>query len=151
LWQRHRARLMASIGQLDLRWLDNGLAMRDPQALRQLCLLLAVAGFFIASEAWQRRLEQAVVPNFSGLEDSDLITVEAWITPPDYTGLPPVSLDMAAKTDVDGTGAGQPLIVPSGSRLLMQAQGLPTSGMGGPATLVANDEKLPFEALDATT
>ncbi|WP_368412844.1 TIGR02302 family protein [Dongia sp.] len=151
LWQRHRARLMASIGRLDLRWLDNGLARRDPQALRQLCLLLAVAGFFIASDAWQRRLEQAVIPNFSGLEDSDLITVEAWITPPDYTGLPPVSLNMAAKTDSGGAEAGGPLTVPSGSRLLMQAQGLPTSGMGGPATLVANNEKLPFEALDATT
>ncbi len=31
LWQRHRARLMASIGRLDLSWPDNGLAARDPR------------------------------------------------------------------------------------------------------------------------
>jgi uncharacterized protein (TIGR02302 family) len=145
LWQRHRARLMASIGQLDLRFPDSGLTARDPYALRQLALLLAVTAFFSANEAWMRRLDQALVPNFAGIEDSDQITVEAWITPPDYTGLPPISLSLAE------AGDGSVLKVPMGSRLLMQAQGLPTSGMGGPASLVANDEKLPFEALDAST
>lgn len=146
LWQRHRARLMASIGRLDLSWPDTGLAMRDPRALRQLALLLAVASFFIANEAWLRRIDQALLPNFAGIEDIDQVIVEAWITPPDYTGLPPISL---AKDQV--AEDAKPLDVPAGSRLLMQAQGLPTSGVGGPATLLANDAKTPFEALDGTT
>jgi len=146
LWARHRARLMASIGGLDLKWPDNGLVARDRFALRQLALLLAVAAFFSADEAWLRRLDQALLPNFSGVEDTDQITVEAWITPPDYTGLPPVSLSLAQKDEATET-----LKVPMGSRLLVQAQGLPTSGMGGPATLVANDEKLTFDVLDAST
>lgn len=146
LWQRHRARLMASIGRLDIGWPDNGLAARDPRALRQLALLLAVAAFFMANEAWLRRIDQALLPNFAGIEDIDQVTVEAWITPPDYTGLPPISLSKDQITE-----DGKPLDVPSGSRLLMQAQGLPTSGVGGPATLLVNDGKAPFEALDATT
>ncbi|MDY0873516.1 TIGR02302 family protein [Dongia rigui] len=146
LWARHRARLLASIGRLDLKWPDSGLVARDRYALRQLALLLAVAAFFSADEAWLRRLDQALLPNFSGIEDSDQITVEAWITPPDYTGLPPISLSLAQKD-----AAAETLKVPKGSRLLVQAQGLPTSGMGGPATLVANDEKLTFDVLDAST
>jgi uncharacterized protein (TIGR02302 family) len=146
LWARHRARLLASIGRLDLNWPDSGLVVRDRYALRQLTLLLAVAAFFSANEAWLRRLDQALLPNFSGIEDADQITVEAWITPPDYTGLPPISLSLAEKNDPAET-----LKVPMGSRLLVQAQGLPTSGMGGPATLVANDEKLTFDVLDAST
>lgn len=147
LWQRHRARLMQSIGRLDLGWPDNGLSRRDPKALRQLAVLLAVASFFFANEAWLRRIDQALLPNFSGIEDGDLITVEAWITPPDYTGLPPISLN---KDEVAAEDA-KSLRVPTGSRLLMQAQGLPTTGFGGPATLLANDATQPFEALDATT
>lgn len=146
LWARHRARLLASIGRLDLRWPDSGLVARDRYALRQLALLLAVAAFFSANEAWLRRLDQALLPNFSGIEDSDQITVEAWITPPDYTGLPPISLSLAQKG-----AAAETLKVPMGSRLLVQAQGLPTSGLGGPATLAANDEKLTFDVLDAST
>lgn len=150
LWQRHRARLLASIGRLDLSWPDSGFARRDPMALRHLALLLACAAFFMANEAWLRRLDQALVPNFSGIEDSDLVTVEAWITPPDYTSLPPISLSNGSPDD-DVSGEKASLKVPAGSRLLMQAQGLPTSGFGGPAKLVANDDTMPFEALDATT
>lgn len=146
LWARHRARLMASIGRLDLKWPDSGLVARDRYALRQLVLLLAVAAFFSANEAWLRRLDQALLPNFSGIEETDQITVEAWITPPDYTALPPISLSLAQKD-----AATETLKVPMGSRLLVQAQGLPTSGMGGPATLVANDAKLTFDVLDAST
>ncbi|WP_374649986.1 TIGR02302 family protein [Dongia sp.] len=146
LWQRHRKRLMESIGGLDLGLPDSGLAARDPYALRQLALLLAVVAFFGANEAWLRRLDQALIPNFAGIEDGDQITVEAWITPPDYTGLPPISLSLA-----EPRADGDALKVPMGSRLLMQAQGLPTSGMGGPATLMANDDDQPFEALDAST
>lgn len=146
LWQRHRARLLGSIGALDLKLPDSGLTARDPFALRQLALLLAVVAFFSADEAWLPRLDQALLPNFSGVSDTDLVRVEAWITPPDYTGLPPISLNSAAAPADAGA-----IRVPRGSRLLMQAQGLPTSGLGGPASLVANDEAQDFEVLDATT
>jgi uncharacterized protein (TIGR02302 family) len=146
LWRRHRDRLLQSIGRLDLSWPDSGLAARDPYALRQLALLLAIVAFFGANEAWLRRLDQAVLPNFAGIEEGDQITVEAWITPPDYTGQPPISLSL----DTAGED-GDILKVPMGSRLLVQAQGLPTSGLGGPATLTANGTSQDFETLDAAT
>ncbi|MFN4166576.1 MAG: DUF4175 family protein, partial [Ferrovibrio sp.] len=123
LWQRHRQRILASIGRLDLAGPDTGLVRRDPLALRHAALLLALVGLVVAGPSWQRRLDLALVPNFAGVEAADAITIEAWITPPAYTGLPPLSLaaDSAAAD-------GRVLDIPTGSRLLIQAQGLPTDG-----------------------
>lgn len=146
LWQRHRQRLLMAIGRLDLSGPNTDLPRRDPYALRHVALLLALVGLVVAGSSWQRRLDLALVPNFSGAEIGDQITIEAWITPPDYTGLPPISLSF----DPSGEPSA-PIDVPAGSRLLMQAQGLPTSGLTGPATLQANDGETPFDVLDATT
>lgn len=146
LWQRHRQRLLTAIDRLDLGGPDTGLARRDPFALRHAALLLALVGVVVAGGAWQRRLDVALIPNFTGVEVGDTVTIEAWITPPEYTALPPISL--AYDPDAEKT---QPIDVPAGSRLLMQAQDLPTSGLTGPAVLQANAAETPFDVLDATT
>jgi uncharacterized protein (TIGR02302 family) len=149
LWHRHRQRLLAAIGRLDLGGPDTGMARRDPFALRHAALLLALVGIVVAGSAWQRRLDLALLPNFSGIEAGEQITIEAWITPPDYTGLPPISLSYDPnRADADAT---KPLEVPVGSKLLLQAQGLPTDGLTGPATLLANEESIAFDVLDITT
>lgn len=146
LWQRHRQRILASIGRLELAGPDTGLVRRDPLALRHAALLLALVGLVVAGPSWQRRLDLALVPNFAGIEADDAVAIEAWITPPEYTGLPPLSLA------AEGTVAdGRVLDIPMGSRLLIQAQGLPTDGLTGVASLVANDAETPFEALDSVT
>lgn len=149
LWLRHRQRLLAAIGRLDLKGPDTGFARRDPFALRHGALLLALVALMVAGSSWQRRLDLALVPNFSGIEAGDQITIEAWITPPDYTGLPPISLSY--DPSAAGTDKAATLDVPVGSRLLMQAQGLPTDGLTGPATLLANDESVDFDVLDPVT
>lgn len=149
LWQRHRQRLLATIGRLDLGWPDAGLVRRDPLALRQAVLLLALVGLVVAGSSWQRRLDLALVPNFSGIEAGDLVTIEAWITPPDYTALPPISLTF--NQNAGAATAPNTLAVPVGSRLLIQAQGLPSDGLTGPAKLLANETETAFDALDAAT
>lgn len=150
LWQRHRESLLRRIGRLDLGGPDTGLARRDPYALRHAAFLLALVGLVIAGSSWQRRIDLALAPNFSGAEAGEVVTIEAWITPPDYTALPPISLthDQAAG---DRGAEAKPIAVPVGSRLLIQAQGLPTDGLTGAAKLKANGSELDFDSLDATT
>lgn len=149
LWRRHRQRLFASVGRLDLGAPDTGLVRRDPFALRHAALLLALVALVVAGSSWQRRIELALLPNFSGIELGEQIAIEAWITPPEYTGLPPVSLVFdPARTE---GAAERELAIPAGSRLLIQAQGLATDGLSGAATLHANAMDTAFEALDAVT
>lgn len=150
LWQRHRQRLLAAIGRLDLAWPDTGLARRDPLALRHGVLLLAFIGLVLAGDGWFRRIDQALLPDFAGTGAGAEIVIEAWITPPDYTGLPPISLSHGQQSQT-AAASDAPLPVPAGSRLLIQAQGLPTSGLSGPASLQANDTTVAFDVLDAST
>jgi uncharacterized protein (TIGR02302 family) len=144
LWKRYRARLMESIGKLGLGLPRATVAARDPWGLRALVLLVLVIAIFSAGDNWQRRLYQTFHPNFSTLTRTDTSKVEAWLTPPDYTRLAPISLSSAVKLDdVEST---HPLTVPAGSKILAQAE-----GVGAKASLVANGETKEFQKLDAMT
>ncbi len=145
LWLRYRERLRASITGLSLELPNAEIARRDPWGLHALVVLLVVLAGFAAGDNWQRRLGQAVMPNFAGYVESDATTVEAWLTPPDYTGLPPISLSTAQKLTADAAD-GKPLGVPAGSKILVQAQ-----GVGAKASLVANGASRDFEMLDPLT
>ncbi len=144
LWKRYRARLMQSIGKLGLGLPRATVAARDPWGLRALVLLVLVIAVFSAGDNWQRRLYQTFHPNFSTLTQTDTAKVEAWLTPPDYTRLAPISLSSAVK--LDDVEDARPLTVPAGSKLLAQAE-----GVGAKASLVANGESKDFEKLDAMT
>ncbi|HVT52294.1 MAG TPA: TIGR02302 family protein [Dongiaceae bacterium] len=144
LWKRYRARLMQSIGRLGLGLPRATVAARDPWGLRALVLLVLVIAVFSAGDNWQRRLYQAFHPNFSTLTETDTSKVEAWLTPPDYTRLAPISLSSAVK--LDDTEDAKPLTVPAGSKILAQAE-----GVGAKASLVANGQTKDFEKLDAMT
>jgi uncharacterized protein (TIGR02302 family) len=140
LWAQYRARLLRSIGVLRLTAPQSDFARRDPFALRALLLLLIVISLGISGDLGWQRLIQAVTPNFAGYIASDTVSVDAWITPPDYTGLPPISLSA-------GNGsADHPILVPTGSKLLVQAQ-----GVGSAARLLANDTSRDFAMLDPLT
>ena len=144
LWKRYRAKLVASIGRLALGLPRGTVAARDPWGLRALVLLVLLIAVFSAGDNWQRRLVQALKPNFSALAQSDTSKVEAWLTPPDYTRMAPISLSSAVK--LDGTEGAKPLTVPAGSKILAQAE-----GVGAKASLVANGASKDFEMLDAMT
>ena len=66
------------------------LAARDPYALRFLVLLLFVVGFVIAGPERIARLGEA----FRGGESTAaaIARIDAWVTPPAYTGRPPIFL-----------------------------------------------------------
>jgi uncharacterized protein (TIGR02302 family) len=145
LWAHHQKRLLAGLGQLNLAAPKSEIARKDPLALRGLAVLLLALGVGIAWEQSGSRLVASIAPQARAAADLSSITVEAWITPPDYTRLAPIALkaDPAAGQPADD---GRPIEVPVGSKLLVQIQGLDAA-----ASLNANNAAKPLEKLDSET
>ncbi|WP_119305123.1 TIGR02302 family protein [Dongia deserti] len=150
LWAHHQKRLLAGLGELTLARRPSNVARRDPLALRGLAVLLLALGIAIAWDQSGTRLFAAVTPQARSTADLSTITVEAWITPPDYTRLAPIALkaDPAAESTEEPVEAADatPIETPVGSKLLVQIQGL-----DGAASLNANNATKPLEMLDSET
>ena len=117
LWLAHLR--LHTLGRLRLAWPKSDLARRDPKALRFVVLLLIVLGVAVAGSDWNRRLGAAFAPSAGAGA-----TLDAWIDPPLYTGLPPIYL---AK---DGPRS---LSVPEGSVLNLRVHGadhVPSASIG---------------------
>lgn len=132
LWQAHRRRMAGVLGDLRVAPPHPNMAARDPWGWRAaVLLLLVIAGAGGWPDAGPRLL-RALSPDIHtpGLAPEGL---EVWITPPAYTGLPPVLLKAGA--------SAEPVVVPVGSTLL----GVLTGGWGV-ATLVIDDAETRFLA-----
>ena len=71
-------------------------AWRDPYALRGLVLVAAIATFIAAGgERWHRI---ATAFDWHGVGVLADFRVDAWVTPPAYTGRPPIILPAAITT-----------------------------------------------------
>ncbi|MBP5859014.1 TIGR02302 family protein [Marivibrio halodurans] len=93
LWRRHRRRAAARIAALRVGAPSPRVADRDPRALR-LVAFVALGGAFLASGSQGgARFLQALSPAFSDPAAVARVAVDAWIAPPDYTGLAPIFLD----------------------------------------------------------
>ncbi|MGK7865737.1 DUF4175 domain-containing protein [Falsiroseomonas sp. E2-1-a20] len=135
VWEAHRRRAAASIRQLRVGLPRPGLARRDPIALRAGLGLALFAALVIAGPEAPERLRRALVPDFGLATAAPALRLEAWVTPPGYTGAAPIFLD----------AAGGDLAVPQGSRLQVALSG----GTGGTPDLVIGSAATPFRALDA--
>jgi uncharacterized protein (TIGR02302 family) len=119
LWETHLARSVAASRRLKAGWPRPRLAARDPYAIRALVLLLVVATGIAAGGERLRRLAAAF--DWRGAVASANFRIDAWVTPPAYTGRPPVLLP--------GIRPGEPvreaqtLAVPAGSVLVIRASG----------------------------
>lgn len=113
-WRAHIKALLASIKRLRLGLPRPGLPRRDPYALRFAVLLLVIGGFFVAGNAWQVRLTNALLPQIGARGTPALL--DAWINPPGYTGEAPIYLSRAAKNE-------KPIAVPAGSKLVLRVHG----------------------------
>jgi uncharacterized protein (TIGR02302 family) len=136
LWTVHRERMRAALRQVRIGWPSPGLPARDPWALRAALVLLLVVGVGIAGTDSGWRLARALVPG-SGAPPIPPGSLDLWITPPAYTGLPPL-LPRAAEGD-----AAAAIAVPTGSALLAQV----TGGRGTPH-LVIDDKDTAFSGVD---
>jgi uncharacterized protein (TIGR02302 family) len=134
LWQAHVARTLEMSRAFKTGWPSPRVAGRDPYALRGLVLIAGIATFIAAGgEHWKR---VAAAFDWQGVVLPANFRVDAWVTPPTYTGKPPVILagihpGEMTRQDAD---AGQLVSVPAGSTLVVRATGklnLDVAGKGG--------------------
>jgi uncharacterized protein (TIGR02302 family) len=136
LWAAHVGRAMAQVGRLRVGRPSPGLARHDRRALRAALVVALVAAVVIAGPDAPARLAQAFQPRLPHVGAAAATQVQAWITPPAYTGLPPLFLHPQ----------GGAATVPAGGHLTVSV----TGGTEAP-TLQADSQSVPFRALDATS
>jgi uncharacterized protein (TIGR02302 family) len=119
LWQAQRERTLASIKRIRAGLPSPRLPIHDPWALRALVAVMLVATFVAAGE--ERTARVAAAFDWQGVLSPANVRVDAWVTPPVYTGKPPVILS-AANKDAAASDAG-PLPVPAGSTLIVRSSG----------------------------
>jgi uncharacterized protein (TIGR02302 family) len=119
LWRAHVERALLSARKLRAGWPSPRLSMRDPMALRALVLLLAVATFFVAGNERLKRVTMAF--DWQGVVAPANFRVDAWVTPPVYTGRPPVML--AGLRPGETAQVTAPVAVPAGSQLVIRSTG----------------------------
>ncbi|SHN78553.1 TIGR02302 family protein [Bradyrhizobium erythrophlei] len=140
LWQAQRERTLASIKRIRAGLPSPRLAIHDPWALRALIVVLMVATYFAAGD--ERRIRLAAAFDWNGVFAADNVRVDAWVTPPVYTGRPPVILS-AANREAALPPSG-PLTVPAGSTLIVRSSGGSLDVVvGGGITEVAPAEQAP--------
>ncbi len=136
VWQVHQARLLRQVKRLRVGRPRPGLAQRDRWALRGLAVVGLAAAWVIAGADGPARLWAAVYPGLPSGPAGPGTVVQAWATPPAYTGLPPVFLQPGAEA----------ASAPAGSHLTVSV----TGGRGSPDLTLGND-KTAFHALDAAS
>jgi uncharacterized protein (TIGR02302 family) len=143
LWRLHQERVRAALGRLRVSWPRSLVPSRDPFALRALVILLLVVAGGVGWDDWRPRLTAALWPHFDGGNGGVGPALDLWITPPDYTNLPPVFLKTGAGNS-DLAATGQPLPVPTGSLVMARV-----SGGDAPPVLELANHATPFETVDA--
>jgi uncharacterized protein (TIGR02302 family) len=140
LWQAQRERTLASIKRIRAGLPSPRLAIHDPWALRALVMVLMVAAYIAAGD--ERTMRMAAAFDWNGVLSPANIRVDAWVTPPNYTGKPPIILSAANKEA--GVPVAGALPVPAGSTLIVRSSGgnLDVVAAGG-VTEVAPTEPAP--------
>ncbi|MBI0536233.1 DUF4175 family protein [Roseomonas sp. KE2513] len=133
LWRLHQAREAARIRALRAGVPRPGLPARDPRALRAGLAVALVASLVAAGAEAPERLRRALWPAAAPAVPGLSAQLEAWVTPPAYTGAAPVFLDPA----------GGSVTAPAGSRLRVALSG----GSGAPELLRDGSPAAAFQAL----
>jgi uncharacterized protein (TIGR02302 family) len=119
LWQAQRERTLASIKRIRAGLPSPRLAIHDPWALRALVVVMLVATYVAAGD--ERAMRLAAAFDWNGVLSPANVRVDAWVTPPIYTGKPPIILSAANKEAA--IPAAGPLPVPAGSTLIVRSSG----------------------------
>jgi uncharacterized protein (TIGR02302 family) len=120
LWRAHVERSLRMLRALKVGIPSPRLAARDPFALRALVLILVVATFFAAGGERLRRIAMAF--EWQGVVLPANFRLDAWVSPPTYTGKPPVILP-GIRPGEQAHAAAAAVTVPAGSVLIVRASG----------------------------
>ncbi len=146
LWVAHLLRAARAVRGLRSGWPHPGLAVRDPLALRAALIVGLVAAIGIAGPLAPERLAAAFSPGLAPAARAPAERLQAWITPPAYTGLAPIFLAASDPTAPGGTNpAARQVTVPAGSKLGLSL----TGGSGAVPSLQFGVKSLGFRTLDS--
>lgn len=115
VWRAHQDRVQGLVKDLKVGAPKPPVARRDPLAMRGAVLLLLALGIVVAWGDEDTRLARMFMPSFAPGGADSKVTVEAWFTPPDYTGIAP-------KVVTPETAAAG-IEVPEGTRVMIQVHG----------------------------
>ena len=142
LWAVHRERLSRLIGKLRPSWPAPRPDRNDPYAIRAALLLGVVAAALAAGGNVTDRLRAAFAPEATSAPA--MLRLDAWVTPPVYTGIAPIVLADGSEKVGAGAESFRALSVPERSQLIVRThapQGetvhLLTSRDGADDTIVA--------------
>jgi uncharacterized protein (TIGR02302 family) len=138
LWRAHIERALRAAKTLRAGTPMPRLALRDPFAVRALVVVLVVATFFAAGGERMKRVAAAF--DWQGVMMPANFRIDAWVSPPPYTGRPPIILPGLRPGEPVQTAAA--LSVPAGSTLVVRATGIhldvvASGGIGSPSTHLA--------------
>ncbi len=119
LWAAHRKRLAASLKKLRPGWPRSRFLRSDPYALRVPLVLALVIGAALAGPGWLDRLLTPFQLNTTDLTPP--VRIDAWISPPVYTGRAPIFL--TGQAAARPAKPGEVFLVPVGSEFVLRAQG----------------------------
>ena len=139
LWQKNRETALIVLDQLRVPAPRPSLPQNDPYALRILAVLILVTGLVAAGPQWQDRLSYGLFPFSFGRNEPSVSPITLWITPPDYTAMPQVTLQGSGKRD-------EALQIPEGSVLKIRVN----DGFTQPR-LVMGDKELPLKQKELGT
>jgi uncharacterized protein (TIGR02302 family) len=140
LWQAQRERTLASLKRIRAGLPSPRLVIHDPWALRALVIVMMVATYVAAGD--ERAMRVASAFDWNGVLAPANVRVDAWVTPPNYTGKPPIILSATNREAAAVDSA--PLAVPAGSTLLVRSSGGSIDVVvGGGVTEVAPNEQAP--------
>lgn len=116
LWEAHRQRMAERARSLRIGVPIANLIRRDPFGLRVLLAIALVLAVIDAGGDGGDRIWRALQPDLRfSPSAAQAASLDIWVTPPDYTGLPPLFLQRDAST--------APVAIPTGSTVLAQVQG----------------------------
>ncbi|UNF29062.1 TIGR02302 family protein [Bartonella krasnovii] len=131
IWREHQRRMAKQLYHLKTGFISLNSAAYDPLALRALCVLLFVCAFSFSFGSRGGRLADAF--DFRPVIDEKFMRIDAWITPPAYTGVAPIYLTKDEKTQLE---------IPEGSDVVVRV--VNGAGVKVKAKNVENGQKVLF-------
>ncbi|WP_081628486.1 DUF4175 family protein [Novispirillum itersonii] len=147
LWVAHKVAARRQVASLSLSFPDPQIAVRDPLGLRVIPVLALVVALVAGWHDPLRRITEGMAPalNVSG----DPVTLDVWLTPPSYTGLPPLTRSLTVQRpgvgEEEAVKAWQDLfaVIPAGTAVQMLVRS------GGSLSLQMAGQDVPVQHLDA--
>ncbi|MFA5901099.1 MAG: DUF4175 family protein, partial [Hyphomicrobium sp.] len=127
IWQAHRSRLAAALARLRVGPPHPRADRQDPVALRGLLVLGVVALLALVGDSASDRLRSAF--RFDAAKAIAEARLDAWVTPPSYTGKPPIMLADGARGPAATDTQPKLFDVPDRSVLIVRTSG---KGLGAP-------------------